>query len=363
MISLAPAHSTAAEQAIRLPGGFAWWYLDLVDERGDGLVLIWSFGLPFLPGIRRVGGPPLDRPSLALSVYRGGKERFYLFQELPPEEVDWRPESGYGLFGKSLISLQRDPERVRLEIALNLEVPRGQPVQGTIRVEGPVRLGGDDPADEAPEHLWAPMLAAARGSARLFGSLPLELEGRAYLDHNVGQRPLHDLGIARWSWGRLALPGRELIWYHLQGERPGEERVRVLEIRADGGARRVDSPVRFGPSRWSWTGLRWPRTLEFQDPAGRTVSVRLRPPVDDAPFYQRFVVDGSCADEQGAGVAEQVAPGRLDRAWFRPLVRMRVHRVGRGNSMWLPLFTGPREGRLARLFRAPRALLPGRTDG
>ncbi len=359
MITLASAHTRAAELAVHRPGGFAWWYLDLVNELGDGMVLIWGFGLPFLPGIRRIEGPPLARPSLTLSIYRGGQEAFYLFQELPPDEVDWRPESGYGLFGRSLIVLRRDPSRASLDVALDLEVPRGGRLQGKIKVEGPVRLGGEDPGAADADHHWAPILAGCRGSARLDGGLRLGLEGRAYLDHNVGLRPLHALGIGRWSWGRLALPGRELIWYHLSAEQGADTSVRVLEIRADGSARRAESPVSLEAPRSSWAGLSWPGRVRFQDPDGQPVEVEVRPPLDSAPFYHRFLIEGRCAGQAGAGIAELVAPGRLDRRWFNPFVRMRVHRLGGPNSLWLPLFSGPREGRLRRLLRPSRPQLKG----
>ena len=43
--------------------GFAWWYLDVVDAEGTGLVLIWSFGLPFLPDPVARAGDRLDLPS------------------------------------------------------------------------------------------------------------------------------------------------------------------------------------------------------------------------------------------------------------------------------------------------------------
>ena len=41
----------------------------------------------------------------------------------------------------------------------------------------------------------------------------------------------------------------------------------------------------------------------------------------------------------------------IDLDWQRPLVRMRVQRADGRNSMWLPLFTGPKPGRVQRLLR------------
>ena len=51
MIPVTPVPPGLADQALLdVPGGFLWCYLDLVDATGDGLVLVVSFGLPFLPG-------------------------------------------------------------------------------------------------------------------------------------------------------------------------------------------------------------------------------------------------------------------------------------------------------------------------
>ena len=74
--------------ALQRPGGFAWWYLDLVDDNGYGLVLIWAWGLPFLPGLARDarrGQPslPRERPAISFALYEGGRCTCYLLQEAP----------------------------------------------------------------------------------------------------------------------------------------------------------------------------------------------------------------------------------------------------------------------------------------
>ena len=67
-------------------GGFAWWYVDLVDEAGNGVVVIWSFGLPFLPGYASAsragkGERAGDRPSLNVAVYVRGELAAYVLEE------------------------------------------------------------------------------------------------------------------------------------------------------------------------------------------------------------------------------------------------------------------------------------------
>jgi carotenoid 1,2-hydratase len=45
----------------------------------------------------------------------------------------------------------------------------------------------------------------------------------------------------------------------------------------------------------------------------------------------------------------------VDLDLHRPFVRMRVHRTEAPSSFWLPLFSGPREGRWRRLGRRAEA--------
>jgi hypothetical protein len=80
------------------------------------------------------------------------------------------------------------------------------------------------------------------------------------------------------------------------------------------------------------------------------VVVDLLDPVDNGPFYLRFPVAARCprTGERGRGFAEIVKPGQVDIPWMRPFVRMRCHRLDGINSPLLPLFSGPRRGRLRR---------------
>ncbi len=140
------------------PGSFAWWYLDLVQPNGDGLVLIWAFGLPFLPdeGLAR------ERPSLALSIYRGGQPDFVLLSEL--ESSGFGParwEMGDSLFEEHVEAGQR-----HLHIRLRVPTPRGL-LEGEIEATGPVLRGGG----EGGVHGWSPLMGLLPGSQRV--CLPL----------------------------------------------------------------------------------------------------------------------------------------------------------------------------------------------
>lgn len=344
-------------------GGFIWHYLDLVDESGSGVVLIWALGLPFLPGVaageRRGDRPvPADEPALAMSVYREGVPIHYLLQRLPPGRVVWDEVGDRWRLGENRITLTEGSDgELELRARLDLEVPGSERrVVGDITLQGPAcdlrrrRVGLD-----RGQHAWAPRLTPGTGRVHLRhgDEALLDLYGRGYLDGNASAEPLWDLGIRRWTWLRVALPDREVVIYSL---RPvGEGADRALRVDIDrGGRASVQEGVRVeveARSRSIWGPWR-PQRLRVHG-SGPPLEVQATKVVDDGPFYQRFLIEGSCAGWRGPGVGEVVLPGRIDTPWLRPLVRMRVAGDPGGDSFWLPLFSGPRKGRLRRLLRLP----------
>jgi len=355
LISLTPPRHLSPPGPLHTAGGFLWWYLDLTDERGDGLVLIWSYSLPFLPGIAseaRAGRPPIpaDNPSVNVVIYQDGRPDFYLLQTVDPATVRW--EGDRWEMGGLTAQVTTD-EKLNLSIALDCAVPgSNNRLTGTISLTGHARKGGGD-GEENPEHEWTPLAVVAQATASLScGSQQWNIQGRAYFDRNLGQRPMHTLGIDRWWWFRLALPDRELIGYHLiPSDRSEETRSICLTIAADGTTTMVEN-ARFVMANWqrSLLGPAWPHTLTLTPPGNDPVVIHFANLVDNGPFYQRFQIEARVDGVLVRGFAEHVLPDRIDRAWSRPLVKMAVHRHDGGNSMWLPLFTGPRAGRISRLL-------------
>ena len=355
---------------LRSPGGFTWFYVDLTDDRGRGATLIWSWGLPFLPGYARasrVGRPelPVNRPSVNLVVYEGGRERFYLLSELTPDQCDWGADGRSWRLGDCTFTWTDTPgvasgaRNRELTADLDLALPTGGRATGQLRIAGPLRADPSGTAadtDPAGTHVWAPMIAAASGSLKL--STPVgdvRVDGRGYHDRNSATRPLHDLGVQSWLWGRVSLPGRDLIFYRLMPSIPGQSpRDLVVEITGDGACRvREGAGLRVcGPRRSLW-GLPWAGSVTFADPDGYPVQVEVSTVLDNGPFYQRYLLRGRCGDQQGYGMGENLVPDRVDSDLLRPLVRMRVHRAAGPNSIWLPLFSGDRVGRWARLLGRP----------
>jgi hypothetical protein len=358
MLALSDPTQPMRRAALDASGGFAWWYVDLVNSEGDGLVMIWSFGLPFLPGYRSGtntgrGVHARTRPSLNLSTWRNGRPDLYLLQEWPEASVDWRDGTELVTFGDET-TLQSTVADGRRSLCARLDLPlpgTTERLRGTVEVTGPVvRL----PAPTTPDsvHQWSPLTTATPGSARLHvgEELVFALEGRAYHDRNESITPLDQLGIAYWVWGRTPIGEGELIHYILWPQDGGALQAHVWHIDADGDGRAwTVRQVEEGPRRRSLFGMRHHPDLILHTDHG-TVHVRTKKLIDNGPFYLRMLTDVDTPAGSGSGVGEAIIPDRVDHPLHRPFVRMRVHNLDGPNSMWLPLFSGPGRGRLRRLL-------------
>lgn len=353
MISLTSRVHQDLDKVMQKPGAFCWWYLDLVDEMGDGMVLVWSFGLPFLPGAR-LRPRPVDRPALSVAVYRGGRADFYLLQQLAGTDVAM--SEGWWQFGDSTIALTEHHGARRLVAKLDMPVPATRArLVGEVEAHGQgCRLSRTTCGDS--RHGWSPLMTAARGTAEIvWGNTTgdaIALDGRSYLDSNASTVALDELGIDDWLWGRVGLGARELVYYVVRPEHDGEpETSMVLLVEPSGETRLVaDAELSFGARRRGLYGLSHDRTLRVRAP-DLDVLVEAEALVEDGPFYLRSLIRARSekSGESGHGVAERVVPKLVDVPWQRPFVRMRRHVVGGDNSIWLPLFSGKKAGRLGRL--------------
>jgi len=357
MLSVRHSDRETLRKVLASEGGFAWWYVDLVDDEGNGAVLIWFFGLPFLPDARRHPAPA-TRPGINLVTYEAGRPSGYVLQQLSPDDVSWEPGSLSWRFADTLLEAEVDEQRVRLTGRIDLALPSpGGRWRGEFDVEGP-RCRFDDAEEAGGEHGWSPFTCFARGKLdlRAPGRAPFSLDGRAYFDTNASERPLHGLGIADWRWGRYAFADHELIYYLVWPEQKGEPSIQwLLRVEPSGQMMVHDNPrCELERPRRNLYGLTFPRALRLSSDDGLEVTVRHRHVVDEGPFYLRFISEArhEVTGETGRGMAERVVPPRVDRPWQRPFVKMRRHEVGGSNSMWLPLFSGPREQRWSRLLRA-----------
>lgn len=354
MLSLDDGRQELDRGLLDQPGGFAWWYLDHVGEDGTSVVLIPSFGLPFLPGYasaaRRGEAPtPRSLPSLNVVVSHADRPTFYLLQRYPMDEARWTDDGmvlGRSHFRSALVDGTR-----RFTATLDCPIPgTADRLRGTVRLEAPaITLPGE--AEQHSPHRWSPL---GVGEATVDLSVGNEIlasgPGRAYHDRNGCSRALHDLGIGHWVWGRAPFEHGELIHYLLWPDDGSEPRAIALFVARDGQAHPLDVQIRTSGKRLGWCGMPWDRRITLVQGAHTVAEIHHRAVVDDGPFYLRFHTEVTYAGRVAHGVGEAVRPERVDRAAFAPFVRMAVDDRTGANSMWLPLFAGPRSSRLQRLL-------------
>ena len=368
LVRVASADRTLDRRLLDARGGFAWWYLDALNAQGDGVVVIWSYGLPFLPRRGRRTASPRERPSLNVAVYRGGREAFYLLQEYPADEASWSPDGTHWRFGRSTIQSRVERDRRRVDLRLDCAVPGGEDrLRGRIRLDGAARMAtAERRAPTLDDHDWSPLTgpASVRARLRVGDRSILAFDGRGYHDRNGSRTPLERLGIRHWIWGRVAASDRELIYYLAWPPGDAPPQTTALEVAADGSTRVVPIEARLGRRRFARWGMPYWDAIELREGGRSWLEIRHRALLDDGPFYLRFSTEARTAEGATAhGSGELVRPGRIDFGPLRPLVRMRVHHTGMPCSRFAPLFSGPRETRLARQVRAllpstPARLLP-----
>lgn len=367
MIALDDPAASPALGSFWGPGGFVWWYLEIGDGAGNAVVCIWSFGLPFLPGIagaaRDGAGPAAaTRPSMHVAGYLAGREEMYVLHELPPEQVEaladgWR-------FGGTTIHSRLVGDALELHLQLDLPVHNGPRLVGEVRVLGQRARWqeGHREALDASAHRWTPLCGAAFGTARLrCGDTRLLVTGRAYHDRNHAPRSLEALGIGLWVWGRVAHADHDRVFYALEPADGGDSTTLAVTVDGDGTLRlEPDAAATCGDRRRTRWGMREARHWAVTTRGGAFLAVDTTAAIEDGPFYLRRLVRSATGEH---GTLEAITPARIDRPWQRPLIRMRVSDARRRGSIWLPLFEGPRRHRVARLLGLWRDDGDATTDG
>lgn len=364
LITLSPVDQKLDRNLMTQPGAFLWWYADMLDGQGNGAVFIWSFGLPFLPGIAhdaRQGKPqqPGQRPSLNISIYKNHKIDFYALQEFDPDEVSWEDDGTQQRwrFGQHEIIRRMNAQSIDLMIRLSGKVP------GTKnRLKGQFTLSGlrrkDLPTHGKPldhNHDWTPLMSPCTATLNATcGGVDYQITGRGYHDRNSGQAPLHDLGFSHWIWGRVPLHQKELIYYVLWPNNTRRQPVTLgLVIDHDGTTHRIENlTAKIKQPKLSLAGgLLWHQHIELYQGQDKWIDVEVERVMDEGPFYLRYFTQVSFEGERAMGIGEFCRPNMVDRQIFKPLVNMRIGQPqSEKDSMWIPLFTGPKRGRVRRLL-------------
>ncbi len=358
MLEITQIQQDSFEQTLHKPGSFAWWYIDTTNASGDGFVVVWALGLPFLPNSRELP-QATDRPSLHLATYREFRPDFYLLQEYPASEVKLTNSCGTGSLGNSTFEVMEKGGAVQAVLDLSIQIPGSDSqLKGRIEFEGP-RIQLRSTAQKG-DHVWQPRSLCGRAVADLVhGNERRTLKGTSYFDGNVSRRPLHDQNIDSWIWGRLSFEDETVVYYQIKSKGRELEPILLLQ-KADGSHEFLSDTLTMARQQRGTFGVESARALTFQI-HDRKYEVRLKALVDDGPFYQRFVLEARRTASVkhgdrlylGHGIAEVVVPPRIDIPWQRPFVRMKTHVLNPSgtNSHFLPLFTGfpaDRPDRLAR---------------
>ncbi len=332
---LSPAQSKAAR--------FGWFYVDVVDDAGNGAVVVVARALPFL-----VTAP--DRPAVSIAVYGAGRQIFYVLQELADGDFAHDVlDDGREVVraGGVVLTLRRHDGQLDVDVAIDVAVENVSAANATLSLRGVARVAADDDAVADDVHAWSVQSGPSQGVLRgTFDGQPLVVEGRGYCDRNVGGRALDDLGIARWWWCRVSGDdGADRVVYALWPKDGGPPRVLGLTTTPDGQSH-VRRDLRLVPRALATTrfGHAVYGAVDVVGDDDVFVSVRDVRVVESGPFYVRGLVRG--------GVCEHVWPQRLDVGALAPFVAMRIAGADRRrHSAWLPLFCGLAKTRLSRIVR------------
>ena len=166
MISLAPTHPGPSRELLDHEGGFLWWYAEALDEAGNGLVLIWSFGLPFLPswaGPAREGvrAALRTRPAINIALYSEGRLDGYWLEELDPADARWDGAERWR-FGNSRFEITRRDGRLLLDAELDVRTPgAAESLQGQVTFDTvAARVEHGFAWDQ--RHAWTPLAGPGR---------------------------------------------------------------------------------------------------------------------------------------------------------------------------------------------------------
>jgi hypothetical protein len=360
MISLSAPDMPRATLAMSAPGGFVWWYVDMLDAQGNGVVLIWSYGLPFLPGYTQAArsgqAPPAQqRPSLNVVVYQRARVVYYSLQEFDASQSGYCAAREEWTFGRTRIRQLLESGRRTVEVTLDMDsLPGEPPLTGHLRVQGVVRESATWTGAVDRGHDWSPVLTNAHATGELrCGHRVWHVDAPAYHDRNASPVHVDALGISDWAWGRYRVGELTHIYYVVTPRDAAQSPVAMyVVLYPDGSSTVQHAQVVRRRHALDVFGLWWPTQLELTVDNRPILRIRHRALVDRSFFYLRSATEAELPDGQTfAGWSEFLRPDRVDLTVYRWLVNMAVHRVNGPNSMWLALFSGPHDGRIARLLR------------
>jgi carotenoid 1,2-hydratase len=324
------------------PGAHEWWYFDAISDDGrDAFVVVWYATLPFDPvyglgSLRHISQPdrypkpdPLDHCAIGFSWYRDGKTMAYALNAFERDHFSHRIDHAGLNLRVSRNSLTRDNQNTYL---LNVETPvlgigkKTAEIQLEFKPKSSLTSWERNLGSTEHPHLW--ILAAAdcqvNGQIQV-GKQKLEFSGRGYHDHNAGEDEL-SRAFHRWHWGRFHRDQTTQVYYVCEPV-PGESHGLWLEC-DQGIVKSVEPLERLEGSQPRRTvfGIKYDDRLQCP---GRSGAWSLGKPVDQGPFYLRWVSENSqiCQKSQhGRGFSELLQADKLHQPWFNWMIPYRLKR-------------------------------------
>lgn len=346
---------------------FSWWYIDALNEQGDGCVCIFSQGLPFLPASST---PKSERYAVNVVIYKEGKEAFYLLQEFPKSEVHFETSESHPL---SIVrkevwrigghTFHRHIQNGTVDCTVELcssthnsiaQAVGAHSVTGNIQVSGPLLSGMNTAGQVDSSHQWIPLTTQCTAKVLLeIERESMSFSGRAYHDSNISTQALDELSIGYWWWARASFEEYTWVVYLVEPTESfvSDERsvwmVASVSPRGKWKQHEVQS-VTVHTKKQSLYGLSMPARWEIYLESGVSLQIEKVAWLDDSPFYQRVQVRMTYEGKTGLGFMEHVVPTKLNIPWQQPFIRMKTHFQNTPGSFFSPLFTGPSNTRWSR---------------
>jgi carotenoid 1,2-hydratase len=198
---------------------------------------------------------------------------------------------------------------------------RGAPlprrVCGTITLTPEISTAFGVALDQTGRHWWQPIIPRGRVEVRLTHP-DLRWIGTGYLDSNHGSTPL-DEAMHEWTWLRTHTGGGGAEVIYDVTPTCGPPRMYGFQFGAGGATQLFEPPPRvvLPPSGW-----RIPR-VAYGD---ARAAPRIIKTLEDAPFYNRTLLETTVGGERVSAVHETLSLTRFRSPWVRALLPFRMRR-------------------------------------
>jgi carotenoid 1,2-hydratase len=263
---------------------------------------------------RRTGADPLNHCALNVALY-GTRGARWSMTERGADRVTRGP--AHLSIGPSTLDWSGDELTIAID-EICAPIPRR--IRGSIRVR-PAALGQRSYAlDGAGLHRWTPFAPRAHVEVQL-ADPDLRWSGVAYLDSNFGEEPL-EAAFRRWTWSRAAIPDGTVVLYDVCPRHPAASAPRTgMALRFD--AQAAGRPVE-PPPPVALPSTRWRVARQTRADAGH--GARVLQTLEDAPFYNRSLLQTRLLGSDATAIHESLDLDRFDTHWVQCLLPFRMPR-------------------------------------